>query len=463
MSSFRRAAALRRAILLMGLPMAGACQQIGDLRQAVTPPGTPHEEYADALRDAGLSGTALGQDWLAASHRALAEPQHVSLPYREAVYVPAGEPRAFGFRVVLQQGQQLSVLVEREAREPVLIFLDAFAPPRDTTEGPRPRASADSSALTLMLEADEADTVLVRVQPELLRDVRLTITLQARGALAFPVAGRDSRAVQSFFGAPRDAGARSHHGIDIFAPRGTPVIAASSGRASVRENRLGGKVIFVRDPARGISLYYAHLDSQLVSSGTEVRLGDTIGLVGNTGNASRTPPHLHFGIYRRGQGPRDPYAYVHQPLRGPPPVGRDSAMVGALARVSTASAVMRSIPDGDGAEETRLARREVVRVIGVTNGWARAESPGGAVGWVRVSQLVSAESALGRQQVASRTSLWDAPDSSAIVKAVLPAGERVEVLGDAGAARLVRANGGVVGWLVDGRDERRAANGAGAD
>jgi hypothetical protein len=52
-------------------------------------------------------------------------------------------------------------------------------------------------------------------------------------------------------------------------------------------------------------------------------------------------------------------------------------------------------------------------------------------------------------------SLRDAPDSAALVKTSLPAGERVEVLGDADGARLVRANGGVVGWLLE---ERRAGN-----
>ena len=463
MSSLPRIAAYRCALLALSFGGLAACRQVEDLREAIDPPGAPHEEYADGLREAGLDGTALGEEWLTAAERALAEPQAIALPYREAVYVSAAEPRAFGFRVVLEQGQMLSVLVERQAREPVRIFLDAFEPPRDTTEGPRRRGSADSAGLTLTMEADEADTVLVRVQPELLRDVRLTITLEARGALAFPVAGRDSRAVQSLFGAPRDAGARSHHGIDIFAPRGTPVIAAAAGRASVRENRLGGKVIFVRDPQRGISMYYAHLDSQLVSSGDEVHLGDTIGLVGNTGNARRTPPHLHFGIYRRGQGPRNPYTYVHQPRSGPEPVGRDTTLLGTLARVRAASAVVRSVPDARGAERARLARREVVRVVGVSGGWARAESPDGTSGWVRVTQLISVESPLRSERLAAGAALRDAPHTAALVKASLSAGERVDVLGDADGARLVRANGGVVGWLVDSPDERRAANEAGTD
>ena len=442
--------ALIRGILLAGVVALTACGPAEELRDALaSKPPSPHEAYAGGLRDAGLVETALGNEWLATAERALREPTAVSLPYREAVYVAAGEARAFGYRIALQQGQMLSVLVEREAREPVRIFVDAFDPPRDSTEGPRLRESADDNGLALTLEAEEADTVLVRVQPELLRDVRLTITIEARGALAFPVSGRDTRAVKSFFGAERDAGARSHHGIDIFAPRGTPVIAAAAGRAAVRENRLGGKVVFVRDPARGISLYYAHLDSQIVAPGALVQIGDTLGLVGNTGNARTTPPHLHFGIYRRGQGPRNPYPYVHQPREGPPAVGRDSALLGQLARVRSASAVVRSVPDGDAPEIGRLGRRQVVRVIGTGGGWARTEGSDGSAGYVRVSQLVSAAGSLGSERLTTAAALRDAPEATALVKTSLPAGARVEVLGAAEGARLVRANNGVTGWLVE--------------
>jgi hypothetical protein len=100
------------------------------------------------------------------------------------------------------------------------------------------------------------------------------------------------RDIGSRFGAPRDAGARSHHGIDIFARRGTPVVAAATGVVNrVNVTDIGGKVVWVRD-VLGNSLYYAHLDSQAVSSGMRVNVGDTLGFVGNTGNARTTPPHL---------------------------------------------------------------------------------------------------------------------------------------------------------------------------
>lgn len=134
--------------------------------------------------------------------------------------------------------------------------------------------------------------------------------------LAFPVAGRGSAAVQSFFRDPRDAGAREHHGVDIFAPRDTPVLAAAAGVvSSVATTRLGGNVVWVWDAGGRQSHYYAHLSRQAVRAGARVQAGDITGCVGNTGNARSAPPHLHFGIYARGDGPIDPLPFV-QGARG---------------------------------------------------------------------------------------------------------------------------------------------------
>ena len=119
-----------------------------------------------------------------------------------------------------------------------------------------------------------------------------------QGCLTFPVQGWQSRGIGSPFGTERDGGRRRHRGVDLFAPRGTPVLAAAAGRVwRVGWDDLGGRVVWQRDGAHGAWLYYAHLDRQLVHFGQRVSAGDMIGLVGNTGNARTTPPHLHFGVY----------------------------------------------------------------------------------------------------------------------------------------------------------------------
>nr|WP_262902899.1 M23 family metallopeptidase [Salegentibacter lacus] len=86
--------------------------------------------------------------------------------------------------------------------------------------------------------------------------------MEKNPAYLFPVSEGINANVQSYWGANRDGGARSHEGIDIFAKRGTPVVAATNGSIGYKgEKGLGGKQVWLRDRKRNQSLYYAHLDS----------------------------------------------------------------------------------------------------------------------------------------------------------------------------------------------------------
>lgn len=102
------------------------------------------------------------------------------------------------------------------------------------------------------------------------------------------------------WGGARSQG-RSHEGIDIFAPRGTPVQATTQGIVSkVGENILGGRVVVVVGPG-GAGHYYAHLEDYAdISPNDWVNAGDIIGYVGDSGNAKGTPTHVHYGIYING-------------------------------------------------------------------------------------------------------------------------------------------------------------------
>ncbi len=108
------------------------------------------------------------------------------------------------------------------------------------------------------------------------------------------------------FGDPRPGG-RVHQGNDMFAPRGSPVVAAQSGSASQHANDLGGNAVIVT-AANGDYTYYAHLDSYGASG--SVSAGTQIGTVGNSGNASGGPTHLHFEYHPGGGGAVDPYPYL---------------------------------------------------------------------------------------------------------------------------------------------------------
>lgn len=117
-----------------------------------------------------------------------------------------------------------------------------------------------------------------------------------RQGYVFPVHGPAS--FTDTFGAAR-AVVEWHHGEDIFAPMGAPVLAVADGTVfSVGWNDIGGNRLWLRDK-KGNEFYYAHLSafSPLAINGASVRAGDVLGFVGNSGDAEATPPHLHFEIH----------------------------------------------------------------------------------------------------------------------------------------------------------------------
>jgi murein DD-endopeptidase MepM/ murein hydrolase activator NlpD len=136
----------------------------------------------------------------------------------------------------------------------------------------------------------------------------------APGYLPVPVSGVTPRQLADTWNASRSGG-RRHQGIDIFAPRGTPVFSATEGVVTrVGTNELGGKVVWVYGPGRQMH-YYAHLDDYAdIQPGDHVVAGTPLGHVGNTGNARATPPHLHYGIYAPA-GAINPYPLLTAPPR----------------------------------------------------------------------------------------------------------------------------------------------------
>ncbi|MBO9712099.1 M23 family metallopeptidase [Sphingomonas sp.] len=120
--------------------------------------------------------------------------------------------------------------------------------------------------------------------------------------LGVPVAGVARASIHDNWGDPRDNGLREHHGTDIMAPQGTPVVAAAPGTVEklFYSNGGGGITVYVRSPDRLWSYYYAHLQGYApgLREGQGVAAGDSIGFVGDTGNAGAGNFHLHFGLSR---------------------------------------------------------------------------------------------------------------------------------------------------------------------
>ena len=122
----------------------------------------------------------------------------------------------------------------------------------------------------------------------------------------FPIAGVANYSHDWLF--PRyGPGFRFHHGTDVFAPFGTPLRAAVDGIVTAKTSELGGLSVKITMPD-GTYFYYAHLSSlpDDFVDGAEVKTGDIVGYVGDSGNAKGGSPHLHIGVYPQGGGPTDP-------------------------------------------------------------------------------------------------------------------------------------------------------------
>jgi murein DD-endopeptidase MepM/ murein hydrolase activator NlpD len=128
------------------------------------------------------------------------------------------------------------------------------------------------------------------------------------GGLACPV--DQPRSYSDTYGAPRSGG-RSHLGVDILAPHGTPLRAYESGTISrMHSNSLGGISLYLQG-ASGNEYYYTHLSGYVsgLSTGQHVTAGQHIGFVGDTGNAAGIP-HLHWEVFPGGGGNANPYPYA---------------------------------------------------------------------------------------------------------------------------------------------------------
>ena len=134
--------------------------------------------------------------------------------------------------------------------------------------------------------------------PELVRPAPEVTARLSQGGYVFPLFG--PAAFGDTFGAYRaDVAGKWHHGEDLVAPAGTPVLAVADGTLfSVGWNDIGGWRLWLRDTA-GNEFYYAHLSaySPLAVNGKTVKAGDVVGFVGSSGDADGGVSHLHFEIH----------------------------------------------------------------------------------------------------------------------------------------------------------------------
>ncbi len=334
---------MRFVLIAMAVLAFAACRQ--EIVEEQFEPLDTYDRYRDALERLDLIDSVMGSAWDEAGRRALNSPTSVEAPIEEVLYFDPHHPDAVGYRFPLRRGRRVVIEIETETAR---YFADLYRVADDDAgdEAPVLVASRSEGAGRIELEARRDRFYVLRVQPELLRGGRFRIRITTEASLAFPVQDTGPESILSFYGDSRGGGTRIHEGVDIFAPRGTPLLAASDAVVyRVGERDRGGNIVSLRDEERDLLLYYAHLDEQLVTQGQRVSAGDVIGTVGNTGNAIHTPPHLHIGVYQGGwRNAVDPWEYiVDPPVTDPSPPDLENR-IGEWFLLASDSTMERAVP-----------------------------------------------------------------------------------------------------------------------
>ena len=429
-------------LLVSTLIVPAACRKVNvpDAYQ----PAADHSDYAQSLEISDLNGTALGRQWISAGEKALASPVRIEPPLEETGYWNPSIPAALAFQFGVQAGQRIEIGFQLRSTEENRVFIDLF---RVSSDGKLSHvASQPSGESGFSLTSIRDGEYLLRAQPELLRGGSYTVTIITSPYLSFPVQDHSSRNIGSFFGDSRDAGRRVHEGVDIFAPRHTPVLAPSEVIVSrVGESERGGNIIYMRDVNLPLNYYYAHLETQSIETGARVGPGTVIGTVGNSGNAITTPPHLHFGVYIRRGEPVDPFHYLQLTDTHPEAPRGDLGLLGEWGRITLDKVSLLSAPWGE--RTGVLAVDTPAMVTAVSGRYFRIRLPDGRHGYISYRFFEEMDRPLEEIEPSDQMSVLDQPHPEAAVVRRLDPGERVAVFGKFRGYCFVLLPDTGFGWL----------------
>ena len=421
-----------RLLGIVGIALAGfgcSSDRIADDRR---------NQYIHSLKS-GHQDATLATRWAVAGDHAILMPVSIELPYVEDQSLVGAATNAVVLAFDLTSLQTLEVSVNAGPGAVGGLIVDLL---RQTEEGWESLGSIGTAERFLEYVPSEPGRFAVRAQPVFGSMGTFGLALMPRTPLRFPVETDSSRSVLSYFGDARDGGTRTHKGIDIFAPRGTPVVAAADGKVtSVARSPRGGLHVW-QESAKG-RLYYAHLDSAAVQPGT-IRKGDLIGSVGNSGNARTTSPHLHFGVYSERRHPVDPLPLVgtRRPVQPwtlppgvtPPVLAIDADTLNLRIRPSTGARVLH-----------QLVRNELVMVRATSGSWLRVRTGEGFHGFIHSDYVRPPQ--FSRGTLAADATLYQSPDARSPKMIAIRSGEAIFGAGRFGRFRWIETASGVRGWV----------------
>lgn len=224
--------------------------------------------------------------------------------------------RDFSVRFITLQRQSLSDedLILKMRKKRAELESQQAALREERAERERQVASTKAQARRLTITFAQARQIERELQGQLAQEEiakLFRVGGTSTGGVRIPLDACPVNGPHSFsndWGAPRGGGSRRHQGNDILAPSGTPIAAPVSGTISKARSGggLGGVALYLWGNDQN-EYYFAHNTRNVAGVGQKVSAGQTIATVGNTGNASGGPAHLHFEIHPGGGGAVNPY------------------------------------------------------------------------------------------------------------------------------------------------------------
>jgi murein DD-endopeptidase MepM/ murein hydrolase activator NlpD len=359
-------------LILLGVLISSCKEEIRKVADIVIQP-TAREAYE---RDFSKNDSLLLQ-WKNAFENSKRDSIQITLPYSESGVFSEENFNVYSYNIQLKEGERIIVEVEKQT-DSALVFVDLFQAKTDSLKIFNHLKSSEDKKSIISQEIETSGFYKVIVQPQMKLQFPFVLKIYTEPLYVFPVSGGNNKNIQSFWADPRDTGSRSHEGVDIFADRGTPVIAISDGIIdSAGERGLGGKQVWLRDGLFGKRIYYAHLDKIAVSEGEKVKIGDTLGFVGNTGNAKDLPPHLHFGIYKA-KGAVNPLPFIKKTEI------QTSEMPSSITKAITLknNADVRKGPAAVFKQFGSLKKNDILIVLGKNQKWFHIQTSDSLKGYV---------------------------------------------------------------------------------
>ncbi|MBF6608028.1 MAG: hypothetical protein ITG00_04740 [Flavobacterium sp.] len=206
----------RISILVFLLLLSFGCSKIRKVTDEITKPSA-RQVYS---REFDKNDRDFSQ-WTRAYEIALSDSILVTAPYVERSFVTSQSKNVHSYNLMMSEGEILTVSVKPDSLNVFIDIVDVIGTSPTVLNSNEP----DTAQLDHVIS--ETGRYKVIVQPEMAFAGLMTILIQKSPLFSAPVSGKGNSAIQSFWGYERDGGTRSHEGVDIFAPRGTPVVAVT--------------------------------------------------------------------------------------------------------------------------------------------------------------------------------------------------------------------------------------------